>query len=142
MKLNPTRFREPRFLGSISAAILMLVLGALWAEHHARAQALLAADAIVMPTAGVAKVTREDLFKEVTMAAEFRPYEQVTLHAKVTGYVNKMNVDFGDQVKAGQLLATLEVPELQAELANAQAAKARAEADYNNAHLIYTRLLA
>jgi len=76
----------------------------------------------------------------VTIAAEFRPYEEVALHAKVSGYVSKMNVDFGDTVKAGQLLATLEVPELQAELANAQAAKAKAEADYNNAHLIYTRL--
>jgi RND family efflux transporter MFP subunit len=53
-----------------------------------------------------------------------------------------MSVDFGDQVKAGQLLATLEVPELQAELANAQAAQAKAGADYNNAHLVYTRLLA
>ena len=54
--------------------------------------------------------------------------------------LSKMNVDFGDQVKVGQLLATLEVPELQAELANAQAAQAKAEADYNKAHLIYTRL--
>jgi RND family efflux transporter MFP subunit len=142
MKLNITRFWKPRFLGAISAAILMLMLGALWAEHHAHAQPPIAGDVVVVPTAGVAKVTREDLFKSVAMAAEFRPYEEVTLHAKVTGYVSKMNVDFGDQVKAGQLLATLEVPELQAELANARAAKAKAEADYNNAHLIYTRLLA
>ncbi len=142
MKLNLARFQEPRFFGAISVSILVLVLVALWAEHRARAQAPFAENSIVMPTAGVAKVTREDLFKLVTMAAEFRPYEQVTLRAKVTGYVNKMSVDFGDPVKAGQLLATLEVPELQAELANAQAAKAKAEADYNNAHLIYTRLLA
>jgi RND family efflux transporter MFP subunit len=63
------------------------------------------------------------------------------LHAKVSGYVSKMNVDFGDQVKAGQLLATLEVPELQAELVNARATEQKAEADYTNAHLIYTRLL-
>ena len=42
-----------------------------------------------------------------------RPYVEVELHAKVSGYVSKMNVDFGDKVKAGQLLATLEVPELQ-----------------------------
>ena len=88
----------------------------------------------------MAKVTREDLFKEVTIAAEFRPYEEVELHAKVTGYISKMNVDFGDRVKSGQLLATLEVPELQAELVNAQAAEQKAEADYTNAHLIYTRL--
>jgi RND family efflux transporter MFP subunit len=52
-----------------------------------------------------------------------------------------MNVDFGDQVKAGQLLATLEVPELQDELDNAQATEQKAGADYTNAHLIYTRLL-
>jgi RND family efflux transporter MFP subunit len=76
------------------------------------------------------------------MAAEFRPYVEVALPAKVTGYVGKMNVDFGDQVKAGQILATLEVPELQADLDNAQATEQKAQADYTNAHLIYTRLLA
>ncbi len=101
-----------------------------------------AEDSAGVPTAAVAKVTREDLFQEVTIAAEFRPYQEVTLHAKVSGFVSKMNVDFGDKVKAGQLLATLEVPELDAELASAQAAKQKAEADYTNAHLIYSRLLA
>jgi RND family efflux transporter MFP subunit len=125
----------------ILAAVLVMGLGGLWAVHYARAQAPLNADSTVMPTAGVAKVTREDLSKEVTIAGEFRPYEEVTLHAKVSGYVSKMNVDFGDQVKAGKLLATLEVPELQAELENAQASKQKAEADYANAHLIYSRLL-
>jgi len=60
----------------------------------------------------VAKVAREDLFNEVTIPAEFRPYLKVELHAKVSGYVDQINVDIGDQVKAGQLLARLEVPEL------------------------------
>jgi len=106
--------------------------------HSAHAQ--VSADAAGLPTAGVAKVTREDLFKEVTMAAEFRPFQEVTLHAKVSGYVSKINVDFGDKVKAGELLATLELPELESELASAQAAKQKAEADYTNAHLIYSRL--
>ena len=53
---------------------------------------------------------------------------------------SKMNVDFGDKVKAGQLLATIEVPELQDELHNAIATEQKAEADYTNANLIYTRL--
>ena len=122
------------------AVAVIIGLGVLWAAHRARAQAPASADLTAAPTAGVAKVTREDLFKQVTIAAEFRPYEEVALHAKVSGYVSKMNVDFGDTVKAGQLLATLEVPELQAELENAQAAEQKAEADYTNAHLIYTRL--
>jgi RND family efflux transporter MFP subunit len=88
----------------------------------------------------VAKVDREDLDREVTIPAEFRPYEEVELHAKVSGYVNEMKVDFGDRVKAGQLMATLEVPELLDDLHNAMAAVQKAEADYTDAHLIHTRL--
>ncbi|HEY3857607.1 MAG TPA: efflux RND transporter periplasmic adaptor subunit [Verrucomicrobiae bacterium] len=93
------------------------------------------------PTVPVARVQRENLALTITRAAEFRPYVAVELHAKVSGYLDKMNVDFGDHVKAGQLLATIEVPELQDELNNAIAVERRAEADYTNAHLIYSRLM-
>jgi RND family efflux transporter MFP subunit len=120
--------------------VLVLAVVGLWLTHHGGAQAAEKSDANSAPTAAVAKVTREDLSKAVAMDAEFRPYVEVALPAKVTGYVGKMNVDFGDQVKAGQLLATIEVPELQAELDNAQAAEVKAQADYTNANLIYTRL--
>jgi RND family efflux transporter MFP subunit len=129
-----------KLFSKILAPIFLAGLGIVLAVHHAHAQTPVATNAITSPAASVAKVTREDLFKEVTIAAEFRPYEEVALHAKVSGFVSKMNVDFGDSVKAGQLLATLEVPELQAELANAQAAQAKAEADFTNANLIYSRL--
>jgi RND family efflux transporter MFP subunit len=140
MKFKFTKSRFANVL-KIFAAAVVIGLGGLWLAHRARAQAPASAGLTAAPTAGVATVTREDLFKQVTMAAEFRPYEEVALHAKVSGYVSKMNVDFGDTVKAGQLLATLEVPELQSELESAQAAEQKAEADYTNAHLIYTRLL-
>jgi RND family efflux transporter MFP subunit len=126
----------------ILAVAFVIGLGVLWAMHHARAQAPVNADLTGAPTAAVTKATREDLYKQVTIAAEFRPYQEVELHAKVSGYVNQMNVDFGDKVRAGQLLATLEVPELQDELNSALAAEQHAEADYKNAHLDYTRLVA
>jgi RND family efflux transporter MFP subunit len=93
-----------------------------------------------LPTVAVAKATREDLFNEVKFSAEFRPYLQVELHAKVSGYVDHIKVDIGDRVKAGQLLATLEVPELQSELNRSIAAEKRAAADYKDAHLVYSRL--
>jgi RND family efflux transporter MFP subunit len=125
---------------TVLAVVAVLGLGGLWAAHRGRAPAPGEAGPAGVPTAAVAKVTREDLSKAVAMDAEFRPYVEVALPAKVTGYVGKMNVDFGDQVKAGQLLATIEVPELQAELDNAQAAEVKAQADYTNANLIYTRL--
>jgi RND family efflux transporter MFP subunit len=140
MKLKIVKFSFGN-LCKILAVALIIGLGVLWAVHHAYAQASVSADLTGTATVGVAKVTREDLYKEVTIPAEFRPYVEVALPAKVTGYVGKMNVDFGDKVKAGQLLATLEVPELQAELDNARATEQKAQADYTNANLIYTRLL-
>jgi RND family efflux transporter MFP subunit len=92
------------------------------------------------PTIAVAAVTRQNLYEELTVQAEFRPYLEVELYSKVPGYLKTINVDFGDRVRAGDLIATIEVPELQNELDRALAAQQRAEADYRDAHLDYTRL--
>ena len=123
----------------IPAAVLAVGLAASGCAKHAAAES---AGESSLPVAGVTKVMREDLFKRVTIPAEFRPYVEVQLHAKVSGYVKDMNVDIGDKVKAGQLLATLEVPELGDDLTNAVAVETKAEANYANAHLIFTRLSA
>ncbi len=121
---------------------VVIVVGLLWwCVRRVRAEGSRGTDASVVPMVAVAKVDREDLYREVTIPAEFRPYQEVELHAKVSGYVSEMKVDFGDQVKSGQLLATLEVPELSDELHNAMAAVQKAEADHVDAHLVYTRLV-
>ena len=77
----------------------------------------------------VAKVTRADIAREVVFDAEFRPFQDIDLHARVAGFVQTMNVDVGDRVKAGQLLATIEVPELKEDLERAAAAVKRAQQD-------------
>jgi len=94
-----------------------------------------------IPAVAVVKVDREDLYKEITIPAEFRPYNEVDVHAKVSGYVKRINVDIGDKVKPGELLALLEIPELGDELDHAIAAHQRAAADYKDAHLAYSRLV-
>ncbi len=73
-------------------------------------------------SAAAAKVTRESLVKQIEIAAQFYPFQKVDLQAKVAGYVKDINVDIGDRVTRGQVLATLEVPELREELAKAKAA--------------------
>jgi RND family efflux transporter MFP subunit len=95
----------------------------------------------------VVKVAREDLQTDVTLQAEFVPYQDIAVHAKVSGYVNLIRVDIGDRVKTGELLATLEIPELQDNINKAKAGLsaseqeiARAQADYDNLNLIYQRL--
>jgi RND family efflux transporter MFP subunit len=106
------------------------------------------------PVVGVASAVRMDLSRKLTLAAEFHPYQEVDLHAKVAGYLQSINVDIGDRVKKGQLLATLEVPELADELKQAEASIRQSEADidrakadlersksgHETAHLAYTRL--
>lgn len=129
-----------RFGWGLSILIGVLIAGFLAVRsRHGTAQAGTSATSV--PTVAVAKAAREDLSREITIPAEFRAYNEVDVHAKVSGYVRKMYVDFGDKVKAGQLLAVLEIPELADELDHAVAAQRRAAADYKDAHLAYTRLV-
>lgn len=98
-------------------------------------------------TVAVARIGRCDLKRELTLQAEFRPLQEVDLHAKVAGFLDRILVDVGDHVGSGQLLAELEIPELNAELEHSRAGVSRsdaevkrAEASYYENHLAYTRL--
>ena len=59
--------------------------------------------------------------RDLTLPADVRGFFQSTVYAKVAGYVKSMNVDKGDQVKAGQLLGVLESPEVDQQVAAAEA---------------------
>ena len=100
---------QPRSGGSIGAssdsffsASLSCPCGTKSALHAKPQAAPPPPPAAQAPTVAVARVNRQDLYNEDAMTAEFRPYEEVELHAKVSGFVREMNVDFGDRVKAGQ----------------------------------------
>jgi RND family efflux transporter MFP subunit len=110
--------------------------------------------ATAVPVVPATRVVRTDLRNSITLTAEFEPFYEVDVMAKEAGYINHMLVDIGDRVKEGQLLATLEIPELQADLtkaksdvqtANAERAVAkgdlqRAQAASQIAQLSYTRI--
>src|SRR5262245_41111901 len=81
------------------------------------------------PAVAVAKAATEDISHGVVLTAEFRPFQEVDVMAKVSGYLKEIRVDVGDRVEHGQLLATLEVPELRDDLAKADAAVVRAQAE-------------
>ncbi|HEY6489966.1 MAG: efflux RND transporter periplasmic adaptor subunit [Terracidiphilus sp.] len=74
------------------------------------------ANAATTPTAQVAVAQRGDIAHVLTLAGQFQPYQVVDVHPKVSGYMQRINVDIGDVVKQGQVLAVLEVPELKAQL--------------------------
>lgn len=116
-----------------------------------RATAVNAAEA---PSAGVVKVTRANIADDLEIASEFQPFQEVDVYAKVSGYIQKLDVDYGTHVKQGQVLAVLEIPELQQQLQQDEASVRRSQQDlarareelnraqsaYNVAHVTYTRL--
>ncbi len=84
---------------------------------------------------------------DLVLTAEFTPYQDVAVMAKVAGFVKQIRVDIGDHAQRGELLATLEVSELQDELAKAQAELAAARANILTAqaaagiaHLSFARI--
>ena len=105
-------------------------------------------------TVGVTKVIKKSLGRQLTMSSELVPFQEIDVYAKESGYIKKLDVDYGTHVKAGQVMAILEIPELQAQLdedqaeiknstnqvTRAQHELTRYQAQYKALHLEYTRL--
>jgi RND family efflux transporter MFP subunit len=87
-----------------------------------------------IPYVAVAPVKRETIATSLSIAGQFIPYQNVELHAKVAGYIRNINVDIGDHVRKGQVLAVLEIPELVAQVDEATAAVHHAEEEIQRAH--------
>jgi len=139
----------------LSALVACLVIAGftIAARVHADAPSRSGAGRYV-PRAAVVPVMRGTIANTLSIAGEFLPYQEVELHAKVAGYIRKINVDIGDRVRTGQVLAVLEVPELAAqvdgadagvrhsqdEIVRAQSEVARDEASYAALHAAAIRL--
>jgi multidrug efflux pump subunit AcrA (membrane-fusion protein) len=105
-------------------------------------------------TVGVTRVVKKTLGSHITLSSELVPFQEIDVYAKESGFVRKLNVDYGTHVREGQVMAILEIPELeaqlhedQAEISNASNQVSRAEnelkrsdAQYQALHLEYTRL--
>lgn len=147
-KRSPLIVVEITALGLIAACLA----AATGCEHSGGSSPSGSADAL--PSAAVVQVRRAPLSNTLSIAGEFLPYQEVELHAKVAGYIKNINVDIGDRVHKGQVLAVLEIPELvaqvqaagagvrhsQEEITHAQNEVSRAEADYAALHAAATRL--
>jgi RND family efflux transporter MFP subunit len=143
-----------KFAGTAASvgAIAFCAAGAVGCGRSGDSAQSVSADAPA--TAAVVKVKRTPLSNTLSIAGEFLPYQEVELHAKVTGYIRNINVDIGDRVHKGQVLANLEVPELvaqeqaasagvrhsQEEISRAENEVVRAESDHAALHAAATRL--
>jgi membrane fusion protein (multidrug efflux system) len=96
--------------------------------------------AVEDPPVQLAPVLKGKLSSSMAIPGELIPYQQVDLYAKVNSYVKKLLVDIGSQVHQGQLLATLEAPEINSQLVEAQSRIKQQQAVYYASKATYDRL--
>ena len=146
---TPLELRPKSCANSFAALILVCSL-----VSGCNLKAKSTGDSANAPIAPVVTAHRENITSQLSIAAEFQPYQEVNMYAKVSGYIQKLYVNWGAHVKQGQLLAVLEIPELQQQLQQDEANTKKSEQDlerakeelnraksaYNVAHLTYSRL--
>lgn len=152
----PGRLRlNTRLLASLPAILLLAfsLASCNRADTSAKASAPSSGDQNEVSVA-TSPATIQPVAQYLTVSSELVPYQEIDVYAKVAGYVKTLSVDYGSHVHAGQVMAVLEVPELQAQLDEDNAAiKAqqdqiartksdvgRAQAQHTMVHLQYQRL--
>jgi RND family efflux transporter MFP subunit len=120
-ELSSSRFRRGAVLVLGATAILAIAVVVLHHFNLNSARADLDQATAKGPVIQVVEASSSAGLQKVTVLASVTPYQQATLYAKVSGYLAKVLVDKGDQVKAGQLLATIESQETNAQYNSARA---------------------
>lgn len=138
--------KQGKIIAAAAIAAVAVALCMMLAEHLISAGN--ATNSVRQPLP-VVVAKKSDMLQTIQLAAEFRPYQEVDVDAKVRGYVKSLRVDVGDRVKEGEVIAELEIPEATDNLAKASAAldrsrhqAAQSEAIFSDARQMYQRLAA
>lgn len=91
---------------------------------------------VPLPVVSVMHPQRADMVRSIELPGDLVGFYEAALHAKVTGYLESINVDKGDWVKAGQVLATIQVPELRSDLRQAEANLQITQITYERLHRV------
>ena len=112
-------------------ALIFILIGAiagLWPRWNQRAQLRVETRELALQTVDVISPAPGQATVGLALPAEVKPYLDAPIYARSSGYVTNWFVDMGGQVKAGDLLAQLDAPELRQELARARAELVQAQA--------------
>ncbi|MBT1705522.1 efflux RND transporter periplasmic adaptor subunit [Chryseosolibacter indicus] len=108
---------------------------------HSSAHEEKKADENAVPVTEVFALKKEKLSTQIQLPGELIAFQSVDLYAKVTGFVKELKVDIGSEVKTGQVLVTLEAPELMSQMTAAESRLKSQEATYTASNANYKRLL-
>jgi RND family efflux transporter MFP subunit len=93
----------------------------------------------LVPTVALAKIERGAATRPLTLPATIQPFYRASLYARVNGYLDHWNKDIGAPIKQGEVLATIDAPDLDQQFAQAKAALASAKANADIAALMAGR---
>jgi len=122
--------RKRIIIGSIVVGVLLVFAGALYAFTRGGTK---------IDPSKLAKVEKGDLAKSVVATGKVTPITKVEVKSKASGIVKKLFVDYGDNVKKGQLLAQLDKIEIEAEVDQSRAALQAAQANLASSEADYER---
>jgi RND family efflux transporter MFP subunit len=143
MSLQPVKLPKPRRL--VLVALIGLVAAAAIATNglinrsRSKQDLMQWASAQATPTVALAKLARGDANQRLILPGDIQPHNKAAIYARVNGYLKSWEQDIGANVKAGQLLASIEAPDLDQQLAQAKATLASAQASYNIASVTADR---
>jgi RND family efflux transporter MFP subunit len=125
--------------GLVAAGAIFLLLGSVaigvWQHYrvHARVMAAAQAQRDFVPTVATATVNTGEPTISVTWPATTDAFAQANIYARASGYISKREVDIGSSVRAGQLLVEISAPELDHQIAQAEATLAQMQATLQQA---------
>ena len=141
--LRPTHRRKslrPWLIPALAvvAAVLILALGI---RSRVRAESALRVVTVQMAVPSVSVVAPKQTAPatEIILPGNMQPFISSPIYARTDGYLKKWYFDIGAHVKAGQLLATIQSPEIDEQLSQAQSTLATAQANLNLADITKTR---
>jgi len=134
---RPARHFRPGLV-LVGAVVAALAIGG-WPRLSARDAVKRQTAALAQTTVALVKPVRAPRQRVILLPGDVQPYQEASIYARTSGYLQHWYVDIGAKVHAGQPLAQIDAPEVEAELAQARSDAAAASANYQIAKLTAER---
>jgi RND family efflux transporter MFP subunit len=139
---RPPQKKKSRLFVILAITVLILILfgGLTLFQRHSQYQALAEeTEALSVPTVAVIHPTTENSENQLILPGNLQAYVESPIYARTNGYLKKWYRDIGSRVAKGELLADIDTPEVDAQLLQAKADLATAEANANLSNITATR---
>jgi RND family efflux transporter MFP subunit len=143
MSSQPVKTPRPRRLLPVGLVALVaagaIATNGLTSRAHSNRDLATWTTTQAVPTVALAKIARGDAEQSLILPGNIQPYNKAAIYARVSGYLKAWQQDIGSHVTAGQVLALIDTPDLDQQLAQAKATLASAKANYDIAAVTANR---